>query len=447
MPELREHERLQLSGRSAEEPRPRVAHAFGREDRVNRSMSQATANPDGLAWLSRLLLLLLVVSGTGCITIDVFGGGKEAALVESVVRGRDGPKILLLDIDGVIGETRPSSALFGGPELGTVARVVEMLDRARSDVGISAVLLRIDSPGGTATASEQVYEEIVRFKSERRIPVAAQLMGTATSGAYYVAMAADTIQAHPTTVTGSIGVIFTSLSFAGLMEKLGIEDQTLTGGEFKDAGSPFRRLSKEERAQLQTIVDDLHSRFREIVGRGRPKLSPDQIAHLASGRVFSARQALEHGLVDRVGSLEEMVREVERRIGASQSRVVAYHRPREVRRNLYTRSAAGPIGLDGGWAGRGSSVESALLRQGLEQLLERSGFAYLWWPGVGLPGVGWMGIGHPGLVGAGGSIASGWSRTATTVEVDRSGTVYPPAPSEAFESSLPSDGPFTNIAD
>ncbi|MEZ4278950.1 MAG: signal peptide peptidase SppA, partial [Myxococcota bacterium] len=287
---------------------------------MNRSRSQARASQAARAWLFAVLLPLFVGSGTGCITVDVFGGGEEAALVESVVRGRQGPKILLLDIDGTIGEVEPSGNFFGGPEIGTVARVVEMLDRARADEEISAVLLRIDSPGGTATASEQVYEEIVRFKNERRIPVAAQLMGTATSGAYYVAMAADTIQAHPTTVTGSIGVIFTNLSFAGLMEKLGVEDQTLTGGEFKDAGSPFRRLSAEERAQLQSIVDDLHARFREIVGRGRPKLSPEEIERLASGRVFSAKQALEHGLVDRIGSLEAMVEDVERRIGAPQSR-------------------------------------------------------------------------------------------------------------------------------
>ncbi len=456
MPELRQHERLQLSGRNAAaESGPGVVRGFGRGGRVSRSKSQARAHPDARAWLFPFLLLLLVGSGTGCITIDVFGGGEEAALVESVVRGREGPKILLLDIDGVIGETESPSAFFGGPEIGTVARVVEMLDRARADDEISAVLLRIDSPGGTATASEQVYEEIVRFKTEQRIPVAAQLMGTATSGAYYVAMAADSIQAHPTTVTGSIGVIFTSLSFAGLMEKLGVEDQTLTGGAFKDAGSPFRRLSSEERAQLQTIVDDLHARFREIVGRGRPKLSPDQIAQLASGRVFSARQALELGLVDRIGSLEEMVQEVERRIGAPRSRVVAYHRPREIRRNLYTRSAAGPIGLDGGWVGRASPAERALLQQGLEQLLARSAFAYVWAPGIrgpglGLSGVGWMGIGEAGLVGAGGSFESGPNRTMRTGAFDREQTVYSPASpaaSEAFESSLPSDAPFTNIAD
>ncbi len=397
-----------------------------------RSKSQARANQEARAWLFSVLLLL-VGSGTGCITVDVFGGGEEAPLVETVVRGRQGPKILLLDIDGAIGEVEPSGNLFGGPGIGTVARVVEMLDRARADDEISAVLLRIDSPGGTATASELVYEEIVRFKSERRIPVAAQLMGTATSGAYYVAMAADTIQAHPTTVTGSIGVIFTNLSFAGLMEKLGVEDQTLTGGEFKDAGSPFRRLSSEERAQLQTIVDDLHARFREIVGRGRPKLSPDQIEHLASGRVFSARQALEHGLVDQIGTLEEMVREVERRIGAPQSRVVSYHRPSEIRRNLHSRSTAGSFDVAGASGGRGLP-DRRLVRRGLEQGIGGSGIAspcYLWWPGLG---------GQSAMLGQLGSIGLAdqrvfWEAASSPVSADSLG------------KDVPIETPRTNIAD
>ena len=349
---------------------------------MRRWKSQATGNQSTRVWLFSFLLAALVAI-PGCITIDVLGGGEGAALVESVVRGREGKKILLLDIDGVIGEADLAGSFFGGPTLGTVARVTEVLDRARQDDEIAALLLRIDSPGGTATASEQVYEQILRFKSERRIPVAAQFMGTATSGAYYIAMAADTIQAHPTTVTGSIGMIFTNLSFAGLMEKLGVEDQTLTGGEFKDAGSPLRRLSDTERQQLQAIVDDLHDRFREIVGRGRPKLSKEEISVLARGQVFSARQALAKGLVDRVGSLEEAVRELEQRLGVSQSRVVAYHRPRDIRRNLYTRSSVPTAGFDGALTGSAQ----ALALQHLERLVAQPGFNYVWWPGVWWPGV------------------------------------------------------------
>ncbi len=348
MSELRKHERLQLI-----------------RSRVSRGLLYS--------------VLLVLGTGTGCITVDLFaGGGSGAELVETVVRGEKGPKILLVEIDGVIGGSNEFGSLFGGDQYSMVARVREVLDLARRDDDVRALLLRIDSPGGTATASEQIYTEIARFRKERGVPVMAQFLMTAASGGYYVAMAADTIQAHPTTITGSIGVIFSSLSFAGLMEKIGIEDQTLTGGPHKDAGSPYRRLSDVERDQLQSIVDDLHARFREIVVLGRPDLSSNQIERLADGRVYSARQALANGLIDRIGTLEDAVVALEQRLGVGQSRVISYHRPREIRRNLYTRATLIPS------LGRGGSTLSAeawALKQ-LERILARPGFHYLWWPGL-----------------------------------------------------------------
>jgi len=324
-------------------------------------------------------LSVLVVINTGCITIDLWnGGGPGGQLVETVVHGDKGPKILLIEIDGVIGVSNDVGFLFGGDEYSMVARVREVLDLARRDDDVRAILLRIDSPGGTATASEQIYTEIARYRKERGVPVMAQFLGTAASGGYYVAMAADTIQAHPTSITGSIGVIFSSLSFAGLMEKIGVEDQTITGGRYKDAGSPYRRLGRVEREQFQSIVDDLHVRFQEIVVIGRPDLSPDQVAKLSDGRIFSAQQALENGLIDRIGTLEDAVGALERRLGVEQSRVVSYHRPREIRRNLYTRAMRMPS-LGGG--GSELSAEAWALRR-LEQMLARPGFQYLWWPGL-----------------------------------------------------------------
>ena len=264
-----------------------------------------------------------------------------------------------------------------------IARVREVLDRARVDPDVKALLLRIDSPGGTVTASEQVYTEILRFKEERGVPVVAQLLGTAASGGYYIAMAADEVQAHPTTVTGSIGVIFSSVNVVGLMDKLGIEDQTVKGGLYKDAGSPLRRLTKEERSQLQSIVDDLHGRFREVVAKGRPDLTEDEVVGLANGRIFSASQALEKGLVDRLGTLEDAAKLLESRIGAAESRVVAYHRPIEIRRNLYTKAPGGlsAEATANGIAASGSFGQAAS-QLGVLRILSRPGFHYLWWPGL-----------------------------------------------------------------
>ena len=321
----------------------------------------------------------------GCISIDVFGDGANAPLSETVVRGREGPKILLLDIDGVISGAEIAPIFFGLGATSMVSRVREVLDHAREDDEIRGVLLRIDSPGGTATASEQIYTELMRFKAERGVPVVAQLLTTAASGGYYIAMAADHVQAHPTTVTGSIGVIFSSVNFAGLMEKVGIEDQTITGGEFKDAGSPFRRLTEDERSQLQSIVDDLHARFRDIVALGRPKLTADEVATLANGRIYSAPQALANGLVDGLGTLEDAVGLIEARIGTNRSRVVSYHVARDRRRNLYTRSMP-QIPITGpGFAATGplrTSEFSRIAAVSLRDLLQQPGFHYLWWPGL-----------------------------------------------------------------
>ncbi|TFG96688.1 MAG: signal peptide peptidase SppA, partial [Myxococcales bacterium] len=231
-----------------------------------------------------------------CIQVQLWGVPRP--FQETVVYGESGPKILLLEIDGVIVEQAPEPGILGPSEDNLVSRIREQLDRARDDDEVRAVLLRINSPGGTATASDLVYSEILRFKRERKVPVVAQLMGLATSGGYYVAMAADLVIAHPTTVTGSIGVRFVSVSLAGLLEKLGIEDQTLTAGQHKDAGSPLRRLTPEERAHLQSVLDDLHTRFEQVVVAGRPKLPPGGLERVADGSIFSAPQALKLGLVD-----------------------------------------------------------------------------------------------------------------------------------------------------
>ena len=324
------------------------------------------------------LAAVLALASTGCVSLDILSLGPDGPPEQSVVAGAAGPKVLLLEIDGVInGADTPS---FLGSTPSTIARVRTVLDLARQDPEIKGVLLRIDSPGGTATASEQVYTEILRFKKEKGVPVVAQLLTTAASGGYYIAMAADEVQAHPTTVVGSIGVIFTSMNFAGLMEKLGIEDQTITGGEFKDIGSPFRPLTAVERAQLQSIVDDLHARFREVVDRGRPELDAEQVAALANGRIYSAPQALENGLVDRVGAMADAVGLLSDRMGAPRVRVVAYHRPNRARSNYYMQApgrSAGPS-LAGA-----QPLDAATMGQTLAPLLARPGFHYLWWPGLG----------------------------------------------------------------
>jgi protease-4 len=168
-------------------------------------------------------------------------------------------------------------------------------------------------------------------------------------------------------VTGSIGVRFVNVSVAGLLEKLGIQDQTLTAGAHKDAGSPLRRMTPAERAHLQSVLDDLYGRFTQVVAAGRPELPPGELARVADGSIYSAPQALRLGLVDAIGDLEESVARAQRAAGLEQARVVRYHRPREYVNNLFTRAVP-------------SAPVLRLELPGSAALATRPGFYFLWAP-------------------------------------------------------------------
>jgi protease-4 len=312
-------------------------------------------------------LALLALTFSGCVTID-FPWGKPGKLQETVVEGDGRSKIALIEIEGLLREVARPTRLGLGEHESQVARVRAQLDKAAEDDAVKAVVLRIHSPGGTATASDIIYGEIQRFKAKKPVPVIAQLMGIATSGAYYAAMGSDSVYAQPTTVTGSIGVIFTGVNVAGFMEKLGLADQTITTGPYKDVGSPLRRMTAEERALIQSVIDDLYQRFVVVVETGRPQLTPGRVAELADGRIYSAPQALANGLIDGISDLPSTLDEARRRAGLEEARVVTYHRRREWRENLYTL----PPGVE----------TPALDPTNLMDLLAAPTFAYLWWPGI-----------------------------------------------------------------
>jgi protease-4 len=304
----------------------------------------------------------------GCITLNL-GGSQSRKMEETVVYGTKGPKVLLLEIDGEIRSSDAAGILGFVLSEGTVGRVSDQLKRARASGDIEAILLRINSPGGSAAASDAVYQQILKFKQETGIPVIAHFMSMAASGGYFVAMAADEIAASRSGVTGSIGVILLSVNLSGLMEKLGVENQTLTSGPFKDAGSMIRPMSNDERAQLQSVVDDLYAQFVEVVDAGRPDLTTEQVRAVADGRIYSAKQALEVGLIDRIATLEETVEYMKEKVAADEIRVVAYHRGRESPSNIYSSAIDPP-------------EQMQLGNEALERLWPRPGFHYLWLPGV-----------------------------------------------------------------
>ncbi len=290
------------------------------------------------------LLAMITVAAHGCVLIT--GDFNPLArhpqpLEERVISGRGKAKILMIDVTGVIGSEPREGALGLSRQESTLARIQAELDQADEDEQIKAVVLRVNSPGGTVTASDIIYDRLMRFRAKHGTPVLVQMLDVAASGGYYISLAADEIVASPTTVTGSIGVIFTSVSLAGLMEKIGVRDQTIVSGNMKDIGSPLRTMTPAEREVLQKLIGDMQSRFVGLVRERRTHLTPEMNAQLVDGRVFSAEQAHAGGLVDTVGYLDGTIERAKQRAGVSEATVVRYFRDDEYADSIYARAPGG----------------------------------------------------------------------------------------------------------
>ncbi|MEW6675485.1 MAG: signal peptide peptidase SppA [Nitrospirota bacterium] len=180
------------------------------------------------------------------------------------------------------------------------------------DRSIKAIILRIDSPGGTVAPAQEIYEEVKKATAKKKIVVS---MGSiAASGGYYIASPADRIIANPGTLTGSIGVIMEIPNIEGLMNKIGIKTEVVKSGKHKDIASAFRGIGREERQILQGVMDNVHEQFIKAVAEGR-KILPDDIKKIADGRIFTGEQALKVGLVDELGNLEDAIQSAARLAG------------------------------------------------------------------------------------------------------------------------------------
>ncbi len=277
-------------------------------------------------------------------------------------------KIALIDVSGVL-INAPDRRFLGGGEH-PVSLLLEQLDKARRDRFVKGVILRINSPGGTVVASELMHDEITHFKKSGK-PIIAVAMDVAASGAYYIACACDEILAQRSTVVGSIGVRMQMLDLSGTMELLGVKSDAITSGEFKDSGSPFRRMRPEEREIFQQIVADMYERFVDVVVAGRPALDEDAVRRLADGRIYTATQALEAGLVDRIAGLREAVKLLKSQVGSRRVRLIAYARPLQYRPNYYALAPSPPVS--------NINLLNIDLSPGLIRATPR--FLYLWTPG------------------------------------------------------------------
>lgn len=282
-----------------------------------------------------VMAMLVLLAGCAFVSVDL--RPPTPALEEKVVEGSGRAKIALVEVSGLLSLDRVGLDRFSqGPP--PVARLKEELERAAADEKVVGLLVRIDSPGGSVTASDLLYHELLRFRREKKVPVVACIMDKALSGGYYAALAADEIFAHPTSVVGGVGVIAWRFDFSGLLARWGIEAATVQSAPLKDFWSPLRPGHPEEIAIMQEVVDSLHGRFLHLLQQHRP-VPADQLASVASGRIFGAETALGLGLVDRLGYLDDALAQIRRRAGVETARVVVYSRPGHAAETIYSGSA------------------------------------------------------------------------------------------------------------
>ena len=314
-----------------------------------------------------VISLTAVLFLAGCsphFHLDFLGRDSIEEVVLQDSRSKN--KICVIDISGVISSS-PESGLFAR-EGDLLSRIYYRLLKAADDPLVKGVVLRLDTPGGEVTASDIIYNEILKFRKKTGLPVVALAMGTAASGGYYIASACDYFMVHPSTITGSIGVISIYPNISDLLEKLGIEMKVIKSGARKDSSSLFREMTEEDRKIFQAVIDEMYLKFLDVVySARRDHLSRIELEELADGRIYTASQALEAKLVDGIGYVDEALDHVKSLASISDAKVITYTYFPKSKTNIYASALKQP-----------SLFDLSELKQVLPSL--KSGFYYLWLP-------------------------------------------------------------------
>jgi protease-4 len=301
-----------------------------------------------------LNLYLLIAHG-------LFSGSSSRQSI--LVPGDPTQKIAVIPVQGIIAAD-------------ATERFERFISSVEHDSGVQALVIDIDSPGGTVSASDEIYHRIIQFKKAHpNIPVVATLGGVAASGGYYVACAADYVFAQPMSLTGNIGVLWPSFNVSKLFEKWGIEETTLIskGATFKNAGSMFKPLTPEDREYMQDLIDKAFVQFKTVVATGR-HLSPEVVEKLANGKIYTAQDAKSASLIDDIGYATDAFDYVAAKQGLSRKYVVRYQDPPSLRDLLASQSNLPPEGRTNVTI-NGIKVDAA----GLQDLLTPH-LMYLWKP-------------------------------------------------------------------
>jgi protease-4 len=322
-------------------------------------------------YVFRMMIVLGCASLFGCVSakFNLFPDGSEP-LREYTLSGSGDEKILIMSIHGVISDS-PETSYISRTKPSMVQEVVSQLRLAEKDKKVKAILLKINSPGGSVTASDIIYHELEAYKKRTGNKIVVCMMDVAASGGYYVALPGDCIVAHPTTVTGSVGVIMMRPKFVGLMDKLGLKVDVTKSGKNKDMGSPFRQGTQEEDQLFQGIIDGLYKKFSGLVLKHR-NVDEAAMAEIASARVMLAEEALKLNMIDKIGYINDAVAEA-RSISdlPPSTKLVVYRRTEFQNDNVYNDTTF--------QADKGISLVNLGMLEGLTQA--KAGFYYLWLPG------------------------------------------------------------------
>jgi protease IV len=295
-----------------------------------------------------VVCVVTMLAGCGHRTLRIDWVPVEDRLKPETIESADaGPftanKIAMIHLSGLIANTKPKSIFSSGTN--PVSDFRETLDAIARDPSVKAVILRINSPGGTVTASDMMYKDLLEFKRKTHKPVVTCMMDICASGGYYISCASDYRVAYPTTITGSIGVIIETLNLNGTLKKLGITNESVKSGPNKDMGSPFKKpedpdapLTANDRELLQALVNQFYDGFKNVV-----KNSPNHIAQadwpmLTDGRVVSGKDAARLGLVDEVGNLDSAIAKAKELAKIDRAKIIIYSREDEKHGSIYASS-------------------------------------------------------------------------------------------------------------
>ncbi|OQA92544.1 MAG: putative signal peptide peptidase SppA [Elusimicrobia bacterium ADurb.Bin231] len=257
--------------------------------------------------ISIFILILFLISTVTGMWLSVKKSRVQKTKINSLNITQN--KIAVVNVYGTIRASMRSA----GSIRDSSEKVIKRLKKIGEDKSVKAVVLRINSPGGTVAAVQEIHAEILKLKKDKKV-VVASFSDVAASGGYYIATAADKILANPGTLTGSIGVIMELSNFSSLMKKIGVKIETIKSGVHKDIGSFSREMTPEEKKILQDLINESYNDFVREVATGR-KMDEEKVRLLADGRIFTGRQAVREGLVDMIGGLDDAIEEAKKLSG------------------------------------------------------------------------------------------------------------------------------------